>query len=83
MVSNVMKQKLNNIFSHNIQRIMSLVDINKYEIAQKVGIGETQINCKLNPNNTQVFTLVEAKLICDELAESLDDMLMEGEYGHD
>ena len=83
MVSNVMKQKLNNIFSHNIRRIMNLVDINKYEIAQKVGIGETQINCKLNPNNTQVFALVGVKLICDKLAESLDDMLMEGEYDHD
>jgi hypothetical protein len=76
MVENDVKQKINNLFSRNVKRVIEECGIDKYELAQKIGIGETQINCKLNPNSAQIFSLAEAKLLCDELAEPLDDMLI-------
>lgn len=77
MIENDIKQKINNLFSRNVKRVIEECNIDKHELAQKTGIGETQMNCKLNPNNAQIFSLAEAKLLCDQLAEPLDDMLTE------
>lgn len=67
-------EELYNLFCSNVRKIMYDCEISITEMSKKIGMSVAVFGQKLR-NYRMKFNLWEMKKICDELDESIDDML--------
>lgn len=67
-----------NYVCNKLKRIMKENDIKFYEVAYKIGMKPGSFYIKIN-GDCSYFSIFELKRICDQLAESIEEILEEAD----